>query len=95
MIKPQKNEAGLRLLAGPGFLLENMCGVEFCELFPDPERARRTVGQLAYAGYCAVAFFFIGCLSASGLRACGFTAVSSTGVVPGTSLENVAPEGTM
>jgi len=95
MIKLQKNEAGLRLLAGPEFLLEDIRCAESCEPFPEPGRVRRTIGQFRRADYFAAAFiFFIGCLSASGLRACGFTAVSSTAVVPVTSLANVAPEGT-
>ena len=44
--------------------------------------------------YFAAAFFFAVCLSGSGLRSCGFTALSSTGVVPCTSFVKVAPEGT-
>ena len=56
--------------------------------------AESSRGLCRRADYIDAAFFFIGCFSASGLRACGFTAVSSTGVVPVTSLENVAPEGT-
>jgi hypothetical protein len=42
--------------------------------------------------YCAV--FLAGWRSASGFRTCGFTTVSSTGVVPLTSELNVAPAGT-
>jgi len=54
-------------------------------------RGPRSV-QRREAAYCA--FFFAEWRSARGLRACGFTAVSSTGVVPLTSELNVAPAGT-
>ncbi len=54
-------------------------------------RSPRSV-QPREPAYCAA--FFVEWRSASGLRACGFTAVSSTGVVPLTSELNVAPAGT-
>ena len=45
--------------------------------------------------YCFGALaFLVGCLSGSGLRTCGFTAVSSTAVVPVTSALKFAPAGT-
>jgi len=55
-------------------------------------RGPRSV-QRREPAYCAAAFLYLW-RSGSGLRACGFTAVSSTGVVPLTSVLNVAPAGT-
>jgi len=63
-------------------------------------RARRSVSftarnQLPYFAALAIALWCTTvCIGLSGLRAIGFTAVSSTATVPGTSESKVAPEGT-
>ena len=54
-----------------------------------PRNSCFTTGRVAY-----FAVFLAGCLSGSGLRTSGFTAVSSTGVVPVTSAPKFAPAGT-
>ena len=58
--------------------------------------------QVAYKAYSAgwagswvaAAAGYLRAVAASGLRVCAFTAVSSTGVVAGTSAAKLAPEGT-
>ena len=68
--------------------------------FPSPPSwmkgpVKPSSGEHQPRAYCFSALaFLVGCFSDSGLRTCGFTAVSSTAVVPVTSALKVAPAGT-
>ena len=77
-----------------------ICGSTSFSLCPaNPSSCRKGFAESSVAirgrvNDCAAYFFFAVCFSGSGLRSCGFTALSSTGVVPCTSFVKVAPEGT-